>query len=92
MSTAIDVVRKISMYLTNEIKLLPCHRDNAYKHGGITLRGSRRRNFDQRQKMLISNPRLRTTTLIEADVQSNRTYKIPFIKILRHYPSCAPPS
>ena len=52
----------------NEIKLLPCHRDNAYKHGGIILRGSRRRNFDERQKMLISTPRLRASLLTEADV------------------------
>ena len=72
-----DIVRRISMYLTNEIKLLPCHHDNAYKHGGITLRGSRRRNFDQRQKILISNPRLRTTTLTEADVLAYERILLP---------------
>jgi hypothetical protein len=32
-----DIVRRLSMYLTNEIKLLPCHRDNAYKHGCIIV-------------------------------------------------------
>lgn len=52
-----DIVRRIAMYLTNEIKSLPCHRDNTYKHGGITIPGARRRNFDQRQKMIPSDPR-----------------------------------
>ena len=65
------------MYLTNEIKLLPCHRDNAFKHGGVTLRGARRRNFGQRQKMLLSNPRLRTTTLTEADVLAYERIWLP---------------
>ena len=65
------------MYLTNEIKLLPYHRDNAYKHGGIALRGSRRRNFDERQKMLISTPRLRASLLIEAYVRAYEQIWLP---------------
>ena len=72
-----DIVRRVSMYLTNEIKLLPCHRDNAYKHGCIVLRGLRRRHFDQRQKMLLRNPALRTTTLSEMDITAYENIWLP---------------
>ena len=31
-----DIRRRLAMYITNEIKLLPCHLDNAHKHAMIT--------------------------------------------------------
>ena len=72
-----DIIRRVSMYLTNEIKLLPCHRDNAYKHGCIVLRGLRRRHFDQRQKMILKSPTLRTTTLTEMDILAYESVWLP---------------
>ena len=30
-----DIRRRLAMYITNEIKLLPCHIDNAHKHAMI---------------------------------------------------------
>ena len=65
------------MYLTNEIKLLPCHRDNAYKHGCIVLRGLRRRHFDQRQKMILKSPTLRTMSLTEMDILAYESIWLP---------------
>ena len=72
-----DILRRLSMYLTNEIKMIPCHRGNAYKHGCLILNGTRRRNFDERQKMLLSKPRLRIHTLTEPDILAYEEIWLP---------------
>ena len=68
-----DIRRRLAMYITNEIKLLPCHLDNAHKHAMITRPNTRpRRMYTEREKMLLRRPSPRPQSLSGGDITAYR--------------------
>ena len=67
-----DIRRRLAMYITNEIKLLPCHIDNAYKHGYNTTRGNARprKQHSERAKTLLNKSSLRLQSLTDDDIDA----------------------
>ena len=53
-----DMRRRLAMYITNEIKLLPWHIDNAHKHSYYTIGGNtglRKRHTERERKCYSTN-------------------------------------
>jgi len=74
-----DIRRRLAMYITNEIKLLPCHIDNAYKHGYHTIGGNNRlrKRHTEREKMLLNKPSLRSRSLTDNDIEAYEDIWLP---------------
>ena len=73
-----DIRRRMAMYITNEIKLLPCHIDNAHKHAMITRPNAKpRRLYTEREKMLLRKPSPRSHCLIPTDIAAYRDIWLP---------------
>ena len=73
-----DIRRRLAMYITNEIKLLPCHLDNAHKHAMITRPNAKpRRLYTEREKMLLQKPSPRSHFLTPTDVAAYRDIWLP---------------
>jgi len=67
-----DIRRRLAMYITNEIKLLPCHIDNAHKHGYRATGGNvrPRKRHSEREQMLLNKPPLRSHSLTDDDIDA----------------------
>ena len=101
-----DIRRRLAMYITNEIKLLPCHIDNAHKHGYHTIGGNTRlrKRHTEREKMLLNKPSLRSRSLTDDDIEAYEDIWLPMdiitiavdrksvsVKVIPKLPPCPPP-
>ena len=74
-----DIRRRLAMYITNEIKLLPCHIDNTHKHGYHAIGGNARprKRHSEREKMLLNKPSLRSHSLTDDDIDAYEDIWLP---------------
>ena len=73
-----DIRRRLAMYITNEIKLLPWHLDNVHKHAMIIRPNAKpRRMYTEREKMLLRKPSPRSHSLTDKDITAYRDIWLP---------------